>query len=315
MERVAIGLLGLGTVGSGVARLLVQEGERIARRAGRRIDLKWAVVRDPSKPREAPTGRCPDRDRPPASPGRPRGGDRGRDDGRDGPDLADRPRRPGGRQARRHGQQGPAGRARARGLRPGAEGGPRGRLRGERRRRHPDRPGARGLAGGQPGPGPGGDPQRDLQLHPDVDDPRAASPTTPPCRQAQDLGYAEADPTLDVDGTDTAHKLAILAQLAFGAGVTTARDPPRGDRPAAPGRHHATPPSWATPSSSWPWPSCRSRAWSCGSRRRWSSTGRPWPRSAGRTTPSGSWATRWATRSSTAEAPGRCRPPRPSSAT
>ena len=34
-------------------------------------------------------------------------------------------------------------------------------------------------------------------------------------RQAQALGYAEADPTLDVDGTDTAHKLAILAQLAF----------------------------------------------------------------------------------------------------
>ena len=34
-------------------------------------------------------------------------------------------------------------------------------------------------------------------------------------RQAQGLGYAEADPTLDVDGTDTAHKLAILAQLAF----------------------------------------------------------------------------------------------------
>src|SRR5262249_15680820 len=38
-------------------------------------------------------------------------------------------------------------------------------------------------------------------------------------RQAQDLGYAEADPTLDVDGTDTAHKLAILAQLAFEANV------------------------------------------------------------------------------------------------
>ncbi|MBY0398244.1 MAG: homoserine dehydrogenase, partial [Thermoleophilia bacterium] len=37
--------------------------------------------------------------------------------------------------------------------------------------------------------------------------------------QAQELGYAEADPTLDVDGTDTAHKLAILAQIAFGAGV------------------------------------------------------------------------------------------------
>jgi homoserine dehydrogenase len=38
-------------------------------------------------------------------------------------------------------------------------------------------------------------------------------------RQAQALGYAEADPTLDVDGTDTAHKLAILAQLAFETSV------------------------------------------------------------------------------------------------
>ena len=37
--------------------------------------------------------------------------------------------------------------------------------------------------------------------------------------QAQSLGYAEADPTLDVDGTDTAHKLAVLARVAFGAGV------------------------------------------------------------------------------------------------
>jgi homoserine dehydrogenase len=37
--------------------------------------------------------------------------------------------------------------------------------------------------------------------------------------QAQRLGYAEADPTLDVDGTDTAHKLAILAQLAFESNV------------------------------------------------------------------------------------------------
>ncbi len=37
--------------------------------------------------------------------------------------------------------------------------------------------------------------------------------------EAQRLGYAEADPTLDVDGTDSAHKLAILAQLAFGTTV------------------------------------------------------------------------------------------------
>ena len=37
--------------------------------------------------------------------------------------------------------------------------------------------------------------------------------------QAQQLGYAEADPTMDVDGTDSVHKLAILAQLAFGVVV------------------------------------------------------------------------------------------------
>ena len=35
-------------------------------------------------------------------------------------------------------------------------------------------------------------------------------------REAQRLGYAEADPTFDVEGHDTAQKLAILASLAFG---------------------------------------------------------------------------------------------------
>lgn len=34
--------------------------------------------------------------------------------------------------------------------------------------------------------------------------------------EAQALGYAEADPTFDIDGTDAAHKLVILATLAFG---------------------------------------------------------------------------------------------------
>ena len=34
--------------------------------------------------------------------------------------------------------------------------------------------------------------------------------------EAQALGYAEADPTFDVEGIDAAHKLAILASLAFG---------------------------------------------------------------------------------------------------
>ncbi len=43
--------------------------------------------------------------------------------------------------------------------------------------------------------------------------------------EAQRLGYAEADPTLDVDGSDTAQKLAILSHLAFGARVHWSRIP------------------------------------------------------------------------------------------
>ena len=38
-------------------------------------------------------------------------------------------------------------------------------------------------------------------------------------KDAQRLGYAEADPTFDVEGFDTAHKLAILTSLAFGTQV------------------------------------------------------------------------------------------------
>ena len=37
--------------------------------------------------------------------------------------------------------------------------------------------------------------------------------------EAQALGYAEADPSFDVDGVDAAHKLAILASLAFGCEI------------------------------------------------------------------------------------------------
>ena len=37
--------------------------------------------------------------------------------------------------------------------------------------------------------------------------------------EAQRLGYAEADPTFDIDGFDTAHKLAILSTLAFGSAI------------------------------------------------------------------------------------------------
>ena len=35
-------------------------------------------------------------------------------------------------------------------------------------------------------------------------------------KQAQELGYAEADPTFDIEGVDAAHKLTIMAAIAFG---------------------------------------------------------------------------------------------------
>jgi homoserine dehydrogenase len=38
-------------------------------------------------------------------------------------------------------------------------------------------------------------------------------------QEAQALGYAEADPSFDIEGTDAAHKLAILAAIGFGAGI------------------------------------------------------------------------------------------------
>ncbi len=39
-------------------------------------------------------------------------------------------------------------------------------------------------------------------------------------KEAQRLGYAEADPSADVDGYDARSKLAILAALAFGEKIT-----------------------------------------------------------------------------------------------
>lgn len=38
-------------------------------------------------------------------------------------------------------------------------------------------------------------------------------------QSAKELGYAEPDPTFDIEGTDTAHKLAVLASLCFGTRI------------------------------------------------------------------------------------------------
>ena len=52
MEKTNVGIVGLGTVGQGVAKLLLDHGDRTARHAGRTLWLKHAIVRDLSKPRD-----------------------------------------------------------------------------------------------------------------------------------------------------------------------------------------------------------------------------------------------------------------------
>ncbi len=49
-------------------------------------------------------------------------------------------------------------------------------------------------------------------------------------RKAQAEGYAEADPSLDIDGHDSAHKIAILAALAYGAAPPPSAVPAEGIR-------------------------------------------------------------------------------------
>ena len=70
--------------------------------------------------------------------------------------------------------------------------------------------------------------------------------------EAQAAGYAEADPTLDVNGWDAAHKAIILASLAYGFWVGTGQDLRRGHRENHRRRTSASPRSSATASSSSP---------------------------------------------------------------
>jgi homoserine dehydrogenase len=49
-------------------------------------------------------------------------------------------------------------------------------------------------------------------------------------REAQEKGYAEADPSLDIDGVDSRDKLCILARMAFGGRVNISRIPTFGIR-------------------------------------------------------------------------------------
>ncbi len=49
-------------------------------------------------------------------------------------------------------------------------------------------------------------------------------------KRAQELGYAEADPTFDVEGIDAAHKLALLAAMSFGVRIDVKQIPTEGIR-------------------------------------------------------------------------------------
>src|SRR5262245_45369556 len=49
--RLGVGLLGLGTVGSGVARVLLTKSDTLERRIGRPVEIRKVLVRHPEKPR------------------------------------------------------------------------------------------------------------------------------------------------------------------------------------------------------------------------------------------------------------------------
>jgi homoserine dehydrogenase len=225
MDRVTVGMLGLGTVGSGVARILLEEGERIVRRSGRRVDVRWALVRDSERSRPGPF---------PA--------ERIITDVRailDDPEISIVVEVMGGikptleilLEALARGKDVVTAN-KALLAEHGAE------LFAQARRYGRSIAFEASVAGGIPivqaiGQGLAANQVQGLAAIVNgtcnfilTAMTRDGLPYAQALAQAQKLGYAEADPTLDVDGTDTAHKLAVLAQLAFGVNVTT-KDIPR----------------------------------------------------------------------------------------
>ena len=227
MERAVVGLLGLGTVGSGVARLLVDQADRIARRSGRAVELRSVLVRDPDALRAVTIPR-----------------DRIVTNVRkvlDDPEISIVVEVMGGIQPTLEILL----EALARGkdvvtankallAEHGAE------LFAQARRYGRAVAFEASVAGGIPivqaiGVGLAANQVQSLAAIVNgtcnfilTAMTRDGLSYAEALARAQELGYAEADPTLDVDGTDTAHKLAVLAQVAFGASVTTREIPRRG---------------------------------------------------------------------------------------
>ncbi|MEN1679442.1 MAG: homoserine dehydrogenase [Planctomycetota bacterium] len=216
MEKTKVGIIGLGTVGSGVAKILLDHGDRTARHAGRVLWLEKAVVRDLKKPRdcELPEGVLTDQV----------------DDVIDHPEIKVVCQLMGGVE--------PARTVMLRMLEAGkdvvtankallAEHGP--ELFDRARELGRSIAFEASVAGGIPiitnlsqclsanqvtslhGILNGTSNFILDKMHTD------GASYEDVVAEAQRLGYAEADPAMDVDGTDAAQKLAILAQLAFGA--------------------------------------------------------------------------------------------------
>ena len=80
--------------------------------------------------------------------------------------------------------------------------------------------------------------------------------------EAQALGYAEADPTFDVEGIDAAHKLVILASLAFGIPLEFEAVYTEGITGIT-RRTSIMPRNWVIGSSTWVWQNKARRAWNC----------------------------------------------------
>ncbi|MFV2066563.1 MAG: homoserine dehydrogenase [Pirellulales bacterium] len=226
-EPIKIAVVGLGTVGTGVVRLLLDDGEHLARHAGRAMRLAKVVVRDRSKPRDIdlPAGILTDNLDAVTENGEIRvvaqlvgGVEAARqimlrllDSGKDvvtankallaehGPELFDRARELGRSIAFEA-----------------------------------------SVAGGIPIVGNIGQSLAANQIESlrgilngtsnfllsEMDSHGTDYDTA--LAEAQRRGYAEADPTMDVDGSDAAQKLAILAQLAFGARVAWTEIPRTG---------------------------------------------------------------------------------------
>ena len=218
-DEIRLAVAGLGTVGAGVVDLLQRNGELIAARAGRRLTVAAVCARDRAKDRGIDLGGAAWRDDPVALAGA--GGHEVFVEligGADGPaKAAVEAALAAGKHVvtankaliAEHGAA-LAARADSAGVALSFEAGVAGGIPIVKAMRE-------GLAGNRIGRVVGilnGTCNYIL-----TDMRRSGRPFEEVLEEAQQLGYAEADPRFDVDGIDAAHKLAILTSLAFGVTV------------------------------------------------------------------------------------------------